>query len=254
MSKVWVVSGIVLIGTGLALAGFGAWLAGNPNCDAADLGRSCMVASLGVAVIGAALSGAGWLRVRRLEVDGADEARTPRLLAERPGLVLLIFLVVGLVLLAALFPGPALPVEVYGKPAPEVDRLPEEFVPSALAGLNRTSLATEPSGGTAEAAAAYEGGAGVKVTRFNASNATNATGQASRAAARQAADDYLDRQYGGLDPGQGARVCVRDGDRHWFSQTGPATNVLSWRSGTFVFEVSAPTQDLRDRLARDLAD
>jgi hypothetical protein len=67
MSRVWVVSGIVLVGTGLSLAGFGAWLSGNPNGDAADLGRSCVTASLGLAVIGVALAGAGWMRLRRTQ-------------------------------------------------------------------------------------------------------------------------------------------------------------------------------------------
>lgn len=65
MSKVWVVSGFVLAGTGLSLAGFGAWLSGNPNADAADLGRSCVTASLALTFIGVALAVAGWLRVKR---------------------------------------------------------------------------------------------------------------------------------------------------------------------------------------------
>ena len=169
MSKVWVVSGFVLIGTGLSLAGFGAWLTGNPNCDAADLGRSCVAASLGLTVIGAALAGAGWLRVRR-SAGGGGEGRPGGLVAERPGLVLLAFAVVGLVLLAALLPLGHLPVDVFKGAPPAPERLPEDLLPGALAGLNRTSLSSTPLNGSAEAVADYEGGVLVKVRRFNATN------------------------------------------------------------------------------------
>lgn len=65
MSKVWVVSGFVLAGTGLSLAGFGAWLSGNPNSDAADLGRSCVTVSVALALMGGALAAAGWMRIKR---------------------------------------------------------------------------------------------------------------------------------------------------------------------------------------------
>lgn len=176
------------------------------------------------------------------------------LTAARPGLVLLVFLAVGLVLLAALLPAPRLPVDVYGTPAPTADILPEDLLPASLAGLNRTAQTSNSFNGSADAAAEYEGGAAVKVTRFNASNASDAGGEASRALAAQAADDLLDRRYGTLDAAHGARVCVREGGRHWFAQTGPGSSVLAWRAGNFVFEVSAPTASLRDSVARDLTD
>jgi len=71
LSRVWVVSGIVLFGTGLALAGFSAWLASNANPDAADLGRACLTGSVGFALFGLLVCVAGWWRLKRLP-EGAE--------------------------------------------------------------------------------------------------------------------------------------------------------------------------------------
>lgn len=65
------VAGFVLAGTGLGLAGFSAWLAGNSNPDAADLGRACLTGSAGLGVLGLLLSLAGWWRLKRLP-EGAE--------------------------------------------------------------------------------------------------------------------------------------------------------------------------------------
>jgi hypothetical protein len=66
-----VVAGFVLFATGLALAGFSAWLAGNSNPDAADLGRACLTGSVGFAIFGLLISLGGWWRLKRLP-EGAE--------------------------------------------------------------------------------------------------------------------------------------------------------------------------------------
>jgi hypothetical protein len=71
LSRVWVVAGFVVFATGLALAGFAAWLAGNSNPDAADLGRACLTGSAGLAAFGVLISVAGWWRLKRLP-EGAE--------------------------------------------------------------------------------------------------------------------------------------------------------------------------------------
>ena len=70
MSRVWVVAGFVLFATGLALGGFSAWLAGNANPDAADLGRACLTGSAGLAIFGILICVAGWWRIKRLPEGG----------------------------------------------------------------------------------------------------------------------------------------------------------------------------------------
>lgn len=269
MTKVWVVSGFVLIATGLALAGFGSWLSGNANCDAGDLGRSCMAASLGVAVIGAALTLAGWLRVRRAAQRDAGTDGTERFVERRPGMVLAAFSLVGLLVLVWALPGPQIPVDVFRGGFPEVGAAPGEFAAPQLAGLSRTYLS--PSGGPLRAAveAGYEGDVFVRVTRFNASGnwtpppsnwiaATNTPPwdgvvNASVSNATASADAYLSTQYTALDAGEGSRICVRSGARLWLTQDGEGRSELAWRAGTFVFEVIAPNKTVRDQVALALS-
>lgn len=268
MTKVWIVSGFVLIGTGLSLAVFGAWLSGNANCDAGDLGRSCIAASLGVAVVGAALSLAGWMRVRRTQGADASDEGAAGLLARRPGLALLAFSIVGILLLTVLLPGPQPPASIYGGPAIPLDTDPAAFVPDMLAGIARTDVtaATEESRLVAEAG--YEGSIFVRVTRFNASanwtpppsNWNSETNQphwdfanhSSVENATAAADGYLAGRYSALGAG-GTRLCVRQGPNLWFASDAPDKSIIAWRDGTFVFEVTAPASAVRNAVAAAVA-
>jgi hypothetical protein len=280
MTKVWVVSGFVLMGTGLALALFGWWLSGNTNCDAADLGRACVAASLGLTVVGASLAAAGWLRVQRLGGEESDDPEEGSLFVRRPGLVMLAFSVVGLVLLAALIPSPHIPVDVYATPAPAFDASPGDALPPMLLGHNRSTLTLSERSHvvnelhesipvpnpSATAEADYDGGTFIRLTRFNATNLTaqeweaqvNATNGTtpprppSVANASRFADDYLGQQFSSLDPASGERDCVRDGVHHWFRQDGKARSEFAWREGNFVFEVFAPSNALRDGAAAAL--
>jgi hypothetical protein len=268
LTKVWIVSGFVLIGTGLALAGFGAWLSGNTNCDAGDLGRSCVAASLGVAVIGAALTTAGWLRVKRMAETNSSE-ESGGMLAKRPGLVMVAFAVVGLIVLTIALPGPQVPVNVFQGAAPAIDTLPANFTLPSLAGLNRTDLSIVENQRNIAAEAGFEGGVFVRVTRFNASvnwtppppnwnetlnepfwkdkfnySVENATG---------VADGFLSAQYSAIGPSESSRVCVREGPRLWFTAGNATKSELAWRHGTFVFEVFAPTVAVRNQVALALS-
>jgi hypothetical protein len=287
MTKVWVVSGFVLMGTGLALALFGWWLSGNTNCDAADLGRACVAASLGLTVVGASLAAAGWLRVQRLGGQESDDPEEGGLFVRRPGLVMLAFSVVGLVLLAALIPSPHIPVDVYATSAPVFDTAPSDLLPPTLAGHSRTALIVSERSHVLDAnnqtvlvpnpsvaaEANYDGGVFIRVTRFNATNLTAEEWEAkmnastggpngtngtapprppSVANASRFADDFLGQQFSSLDPASGPRECVRDGVRHWFAQDGPSKSQFAWREGNFVFEVFAPTKALRDSTAAAL--
>lgn len=256
MSRVWIVSGVVLSGTGLALAAFGSWLAGNGNCDAGDLGRQCVIGSLGVSVMGAALVGGGVLRLRRLGQDGEGAAEeAPTGLAARPGLAALAFAVVGLVVLGLLVPAPALPASVFGKSPPAIGVAPADLVPGQLAGATRTGLVVSDLNRSVEALADYADGVVVVVTRFNAADQVlpGEGNNTSIEVALQRADTLVDARYRQLDPAAGPRVCLRVESKHWFTQNGPEKWVFVWRLGTFVFEVSAPSKALRDRAAGALA-
>ncbi len=269
LTKVWIVSGFVLVGTGLALAGFGAWLSGNTNCDAGDLGRSCLAASLGVAVVGAALTTAGWLRVKRMAEANASDESGGGLLAKRPGLVMIAFALVGLILLTIALPGPQVPVDVFKRAAPAIDALPANFTLPTLAGLDRTDLSVVENQRNSAVEAGYDGGVFVRVTRFNASlnwtpppadwneaqnlpfwkdkynySVENATG---------VADGYLSSQYSALGPGANSRICVRQGPRLWFAAGNATNSELAWRHGTFVFEVFAPSEAARNQVALALS-
>jgi len=169
LSRVWVVSGVVLSLTGLSLAAFGAWLAGNANCDAGDLGRQCVIASLGLSVIGAALVAGGVLRLRRVGEDGEGREAEPSAgLAERPGLVALALAVVGLVLLSLILPAPALPADVFARGAPALATPPSDLLPGEIGGAPRTGLVVAGLNRSVEAVADYADGVLVVVTRFNA--------------------------------------------------------------------------------------
>lgn len=256
MSRVWIVSGVVLSGTGLSLAAFGAWLAGNANCDAGDLGRQCVIASLGVSIIGAALVGGGVLRLGRLGEDGAEAAEDAAAgLAARPSLVVIALAIVGLLVLGLVVPTPTLPANVFASPAPDPKTLPFDLLPTQLAGASRTGLVVTGLNRSVEAVAPYADGVVVVVTRFNATAEVlpGDVDNTSVEAATQRADALIDARYRQLDPAKGPRVCLRLEARHWFSQDGPEKWVFAWREGTFAFEISAPTKALRDRAAATFA-
>jgi hypothetical protein len=271
VTKVWVVSGLVLVGTGLALAGFGAWLSGNANCDAGDLGRSCTAASLGVSVVGAALSLGGWMRVRRMQGGaGQQEGLSGRLFEERPGLVVIAFSLVGLVLLAALLPTPQPPVTLFAGGAPPLGAPPEGFLTASLGGHARTDLTRVEGDLQVTAEAGYDGGVFVRATRFNATANWTYYPQcvgppgtcpfvppemrqnASVSNATADADLYLTAQYSSLNATGGPRTCVREGARLWFVGDAPGRSVLAWRDGTFVFEVIAQDAGARNAVAAAL--
>ena len=256
LSRVWVVSGVVLSLTGLSLAAFGAWLAGNANCDAGDLGRQCVIASLGLSVIGAALVAGGVLRLRRVGEDGEGREAEPSAgLAERPGLVALALAVVGLVLLSLILPAPALPADVFARGAPALAASPSDLLPGEIGGAPRTGLVVAGLNRSVEAVADYADGVLLVVTRFNATTEIlpGDVNNTSVEVAGQRADALVDSRYRQLDPTKGPRLCLRVEGKHWFTQDGPDRYVFAWRQGTFAFELSAPTKALRDRAAAAFA-
>lgn len=244
MSRVWIVSGVVLIGTGLSLAGFGYWLAGNANCDASDLGRLCVWASLSTAIVGFALGVGGWMRLQRL--GAGDEGATREGGGWLPVGSVFAVALAGVVLLAVLSPVPVLPVDVYSHPAPDEAAAPASFLPDTLAGHARTSLVSADGerAGSVVAVAAYGAGTSVRITRFNVTPAgggiTNATSQA---------DLYLDSLYAGLDFSAGPSACAAPGGTHWFTQSGASTSSMAWQRDNFVVQVTAPDAGTRDAVA-----
>jgi hypothetical protein len=247
MSRVWVVSGFVLVGTGLALAGFGYWLSGNANCDASDLGRACVMASLGTSVVGASLAIGGWLRLKRL--GAGDEGAQREGAGWAPMGALFAVLVGGLVLLALAAPIASLPVDVYGRPAPSPDAAPESFLPADLGGRPRAGLIVAPGeqAGSVVALATYAGEVTVRITRFNV---TDAGGLAN---ATSAADLYLDGLYAALDLSAGPGACASPGGAHWFTHNGAGRAQMAWQRENFVVQVAGPDAAARDGAARALA-
>jgi hypothetical protein len=245
VSRVWVVSGIVIAGTGLSLAGFGYWLAGNGNCDASDLGRACVMASLATTVVGAALCVGGWLRLKRL-AGGEERAEGPSWL---PVAAIFALLVGGTVLLTVASPVATLPADVYGHDTPDADAAPEGFLLPDLAGHARASLVVAPGElpGSDVAVATYAGNVQVRITRFNAS-AIGGSANATRAA-----DAYLDNLYIGLDRSSGASACASPGDAHWYVHTDASGAKFAWQRQNFVVQVAAPDTATRDRVAGALS-
>ncbi|HEX9710159.1 MAG TPA: hypothetical protein VGB42_09370 [Candidatus Thermoplasmatota archaeon] len=267
MSRVWVVAGFVLVGTGVSLAAFGAWLIGNANCDASDLGRACVSASLGTAAVGAALALGGWLRARRL--GGGDEGKQREGAGALPLAAILAVAIVGILLVPVLNPAPAVPVDVFARPAPAPGAAPDAFLPPALAGTSREFLvvADGERNHSVVALATYAGGITARVTRFNVTvdgpgnttgNATgngtgNATANITLDEARAAARGYLDALYVGLDRAQGRTLCGSPSGPRWFVQEAPGGSTLVWQRENFVVQVTAPTPEARDRAAGALA-
>ncbi len=236
-------SGFVLVGTGLALGGFGYWLSGNANCDAADLGRACVMASLGTAVIGGALGVGGWLRLKRL--GGGDEGSQRESAGPLPVIAILAIAVVGIVLLNVVSPYATLPVDVYSHPEPDAAAAPQSFLPADLAGHARVSVVVAPGErpGSVVAVATYGGEVAVRITRFNESISGEIAG------ATMSADHYLDSLYAGLDRSRGPSACASPGVEHWFTHEGGGRATLGWQRQNFVVQVTAPATSTRDAVA-----
>ncbi len=261
MSRVWVVSGVVLVGTGVSLAAFGSWLIGNANCDATDLGRTCVSASLACAVVGLAMTVGGWLRVRRLGIT--DEGARQESAGPLPVAVVFAIAIVGILLVPVLNPAPTPPVDVFGRAAPAQDALPQEFLPFGLAG-NALQFATVANGERNHSVVGfgeYSNGLTVRITRFNVSTpAVNTTGNGTDDTAvitvdeaRQAARDYFDFLFVDLDRSQGRAVCGSPAGSRWYEQSGGSASVLAWQRENFVVQVAAPSDGLRDAAAAALA-
>lgn len=247
MSRVWVISGVVLIGTGLALAGFGYWLAGNPNCDASDLGRLCVWASLATAIVGFALGVGGWLRLQRL--GAGDEGAQREGAGWMPVGSIFAIALVGVVLLAVISPVAQLPVDVYAHPAPGPSAAPASFLPDTLAGHARTGLVSAEGErpGSVVSVAAYGAGISVRITRFNVTLAGGGVANAS-----SQADVYLDSLYAGLDSSAGQSACAAPGGTHWYTQSGSSSATMAWQRENFVVQVTAPDAATRDAVAAAL--
>jgi hypothetical protein len=127
------------------------------------------------------------------------------------------------------------PVDVYAKGTPSSTVDPESLLPTSVAGITCTDVETNEYTGGVDAIGIYEGGVRIEITKaYYASDAS----------------DYVDYLYEGLSGGKSSYVT--SSDEHWYTcrQSGEYTFV--WRKGVWIFEVSAPTETLRDEVVEGL--
>jgi hypothetical protein len=127
------------------------------------------------------------------------------------------------------------PVDVYEKSTPSSSAEPESLLPTSVAGKTRTNLETNMYPGAVDAIGTYEGDVRIEITKANyASDAS----------------DYVDYVYEGLSCGKGSYVSASD--EHWYTCRQSDKCTFVWRKGIWIFEVSAPTETLRDEVVEGL--
>ena len=153
------------------------------------------------------------------------------LIAISIAVVVVAVVAVGLWMLLGLEP----PVDVYARATPSSTAEPESLLPSSVAGMARIDMETNDYTDAVDAVGIYEGDIRIEITRFDLVG--DATG-------------YVDDLYEDLSGGSMAHVST--GDQHWFTHSVSAQSVFVWRKGIWVFEVSAPTETLRNNVVEEL--
>ena len=149
------------------------------------------------------------------------------------GIVVILAVVVVIVLAVVLIGSVKPPVDVYSRPTPPSTTAPEALLLSSLAGHARTNLQTSAVAGYADAIGTYDGNVQVEITRFDLTNAASA---------------YL-TLLSDQSRGSGSSTSVNAGGQHWFTFTGSGTSYFAWRKEGWVFEVTAPTDAVRNQVA-----
>jgi hypothetical protein len=141
--------------------------------------------------------------------------------------------VVAVVLVGSMKP----PVDVYARPTPAADVLPEDFLPNATTGHAMTSFNSNIEDSFAYAMADYEGGIHIEITRFNSAGD---------------AQSYVsdgDDTYSTLS---GSHLSASSGEKQWFTHNGGGeSSVFVWRKGVWVFEIYAPDADMVKQVAEE---
>jgi hypothetical protein len=134
-----------------------------------------------------------------------------------------------------IFGGTKPPVDVYVKSTPSSTADPESLLPTSVVGNSRTDLETNTYAYCVDAIGTYERNVRIEITRFNYVSD---------------ASDYVDLLYEELSGSKKHKI--NTGKVHWCTVKGSERCFFIWRKGIWIFEVSAPTESLRNEVIEGL--
>ncbi len=158
-------------------------------------------------------------------------------------LIILVVAVVAIVAIVAVFVVPLLlggfnpPVDVYARPTPSISQSPLDLLPNQVAGFDLFDFTTEEFTDAVDAIGFYDGDIVIEITRFFS------TGSAS---------GYMDNSVSFYQARSGSTTSVETGDQDWYVHAESGQSIFGWRKSVWVFEVTAPSEGLRNQVLEEL--
>jgi hypothetical protein len=134
------------------------------------------------------------------------------------------------------------PIDVYSRPTPPISTDPASLLPVSVAGMTRIDMEANEEENYVDAWCDYEGGIHVEATRFE-----------SVGEAIWYIDNLYEIQVDYASQQQWWKYLrINLGGKHWWVIDANIGSYFSWRKGVWVFEVYAPTKEIRDDVVQGL--